>query len=173
MRIPGKPVPQASEKVWNAIRPWASRQDLAQFILRDRCVQGIGIGPGEPVAALAEQPVTGLGVTLQVPGFQKVVQPEQDGNVDLTWRLTPVGQALTPAAQPVFAEGVSCCLAEASMHRFDQRRGIGQVLEGLQMEVEIRGTSRTDADGVHPGSLRQNRSLKTIGCNGEHRSLSR
>ena len=37
------------------------------------------------------------------------------------------------------------------MHRLDQRIGIHQPSNGLEMQIQIRRSSRPDADGVHPG----------------------
>ena len=58
-------------------------------------------GPGKPMATIAEQAVPCLGITLEIPGFEQVVQPEQNGKVELSGRVVPSRQPRAPAAAPL------------------------------------------------------------------------
>ena len=141
-------------------------QDRIQLGDRDPRIEGIGIGAREPMATTAQQPVTGPGITLKIPGFEQVVQPQQHRKIDVSRCVLPSGKPCPPAVQPGLSQGFPCRLLQPRMHRRNQRIGVIEETNGLKVQIEIRRSGRPNTDGVHAGVTQTEEIVEDDGMHG-------
>ena len=126
--------------------------------LESICLKTIGIRPGEPMAALAHQAIARLGIALEIPSDQQIVQPQQHRQVDLPRGIHPLGQTLLPGRQP----GLTQCPSKRPCQRLPagllqpfhdlrhQAAGPSQQGRSLEMGIQIFRTGCPHADRVNP-----------------------
>ena len=102
------------------------------------------------MATTPEQTVSGFDKTLEIPGLEKVMQPEKQGKIQLSWCVLPMGQTLLPTVHPGTAQGLPCRLLQAPLDRRDQRVRLVEQSHRIKVEPQIVRTGRPDADRVHP-----------------------
>ena len=138
-----------SEDARNLFTPWTACQGRKELRFGHVSLEGISIGTWEPMTALTKQPVTRFGIALQIPGFQKVVQPEQDRKVDLTRCVSPGRQPNGPGGQPLVTQSLGRSATQAGQNSWQQFVGIGKQVDCFKVQVDVRGIRGANADRVN------------------------
>jgi len=129
----GEELVSLSKDGWDALGKGAVPQGMKNFYF----VEGGCIFAREPVGAVAKEVVAHFGKLDHVEGGGVGPETQNFPDVDFAGDLVEFRDALGPVGDPVFAVVVDEGVVEALFNGGDEPVGLGKVLKGFDMGVEV------------------------------------